>query len=72
MWATTVSNSDTVLRQLQAGFSEALATHPMLVVGGAAGALAMISFHWLVIIEAELREVRARRADREWPIRSPR
>lgn len=69
MWNNLVLNSDTTLRHLQGGFSEAVATHPMMMVGGVAAALAMIGTHWLAVIEAELREFRTRQIVREWPVR---
>ena len=72
MWTTFVSNSDNVARQMQSAFSDAVTAHPVLMAGGVAAFLGMIFTHWVVVIDAELRQLRERRTDRDWPIRSTR
>ena len=72
MWNNLVSNSDVAVRHLQAAFSDEVASHPTLMVGAVAGALAMIATHWAAVADAELRALRTQRTVRAWPIRPTR
>lgn len=54
MWNTFVTNSDTVVRHLQSGVSEAAASHPLMIVACAALGLAVLLTVWA---ETQAREI---------------
>ena len=68
MWTTFVSNSDTLVRHLQPGFSEAVATHPVLMVGGIAGIVAFAGTTWIIVLQSEIDQQRAQMTESR-PIR---
>ena len=68
MWATIVSNSDNLARHLQAAFSEAVAYHPVLMVGAVAAVVALAGTVWIIVLQSEIDQLRAQMTESR-PIR---
>ena len=67
MWTNFVSNSDTVLRHLQSGFSDAVTAHPILLASSGALGMGLVVTVWAETRMRQLGILQTRTVDRGVP-----